>query len=110
MRARPLVVVAALALLGPSAAAQSRRRPPSAASIPSRTFALLRVVGAGDLARSDPLHLAMTFEARTYLHGLFVVEDRISMAHSLESRVPFLDDDLVDFASAMPSKIGRAHV
>lgn len=58
----------------------------------------------GDLARTDPLHLAMTFEARTYLQGLFVVEDRVSMAHSLESRVPFLDDDLVDFASAMPSK------
>jgi asparagine synthase (glutamine-hydrolysing) len=56
-----------------------------------------------DLARTDPLHLAMTFEARTYLHGLFLVEDRVSMAHSLESRVPFLDNDLVDFASAMPS-------
>jgi asparagine synthase (glutamine-hydrolysing) len=58
----------------------------------------------GDLAHSDPLHLAMNFEARTYLLGLFIVEDRVSMAHSLESRVPFLDDDLVDFASAMPSK------
>jgi asparagine synthase (glutamine-hydrolysing) len=57
----------------------------------------------GNLARTDPLHLAMTFEARTYLQGLFIVEDRVSMAHSLESRVPFLDDDLVDFASAMPS-------
>ncbi len=58
----------------------------------------------GDLARTDPLHLAMTFEARTYLQGLFVVEDRVSMAHSLESRVPFLDDDLVNFTSAMPSR------
>jgi asparagine synthase (glutamine-hydrolysing) len=58
----------------------------------------------GELARTDPLHLAMTFEARTYLQGLFVVEDRVSMAHSLESRVPFLDDDLVNFASEMPSR------
>ena len=61
------------------------------------------VADLGDLARTDPLHLAMTFEARTYLQGLFVVEDRVSMAHGLESRVPFLDDDLVDFVSAMPS-------
>ena len=51
----------------------------------------------------DPLALALTFEARTYLQGLFVVEDKLSMAHSLESRVPFLDNDLVDFACAMPS-------
>ncbi len=54
-------------------------------------------------ASRDPLHLAMTFEARTYLTGLFVVEDKVSMAHSLESRVPFLDNDLVDFVATMPS-------
>jgi asparagine synthase (glutamine-hydrolysing) len=52
----------------------------------------------------DPLNLALTFEARTFLQGLFVVEDKLSMAHSLESRVPFLDNDLVDFACAMPSE------
>ena len=39
---------------------------------------------------------ALTFEARVYLHGLFVLEDKLSMAHGLESRVPFLDDDLVE--------------
>src|ERR1700730_7537716 len=41
-------------------------------------------------------------EARTFLHGLLVVEDKMSMAHSLETRVPFLDNDLVDFAMSMP--------
>jgi asparagine synthase (glutamine-hydrolysing) len=51
----------------------------------------------------DAIDLALTFEARTYLQGLFVVEDKLSMAHSLESRVPFLDNDLVDFACAIPS-------
>ena len=51
----------------------------------------------------DPVDLALTFEARTYLQGLFVVEDKLSMAHSLESRVPFLDNNLVDFACAIPS-------
>ena len=37
-----------------------------------------------------------------FLHGLFVVEDKLSMAHSLESRVPFMDNDLVDFAMRVP--------
>jgi asparagine synthase (glutamine-hydrolysing) len=30
------------------------------------------------------------------------VEDKLSMAHSLEGRVPFLDNDLVDFAMKLP--------
>ena len=36
------------------------------------------------------------------MHGLFVVEDKLSMAHSLESRVPFMDNDLVDFSMQCP--------
>ena len=50
----------------------------------------------------DYLNHALYFEARTFLHGLLVVEDKISMAHGLESRVPFLDDELVDFAMRVP--------
>lgn len=45
---------------------------------------------------------SLYFEAKTFLHGLLVVEDKLSMAHSLESRVPFLDNDLVDFAMRCP--------
>jgi asparagine synthase (glutamine-hydrolysing) len=30
------------------------------------------------------------------------VEDKLSMAHGLETRVPFLDNDLVDFATRCP--------
>jgi asparagine synthase (glutamine-hydrolysing) len=45
---------------------------------------------------------SLYFECKTFLHGLLVVEDKLSMAHSLESRVPFLDNDLVDFAMRMP--------
>lgn len=71
----------------------------------ARNFSAAEAVGAAvrDAECDDTLHLAMTFEARTYLNGLFVMEDKLSMAHSLESRVPFLDNDLVDFVSAMPS-------
>jgi len=45
---------------------------------------------------------SLYFEAKTFLHGLLVVEDKLSMAHGLETRVPFLDNDLVDFAMAVP--------
>ena len=44
------------------------------------------------------INQSLYFEAKTFLHGLLVVEDKLSMAHSLETRVPYLDNDLVDFA------------
>ena len=50
------------------------------------------------------LNQSLYFEAKTFLHGLLVVEDKLSMAHSVESRVPFLDNDLVDFAQKIPIK------
>jgi asparagine synthase (glutamine-hydrolysing) len=50
----------------------------------------------------DYINHSMYFEAKTFLHGLLVVEDKLSMAHGLESRVPFLDNDLVDFAMQCP--------
>jgi asparagine synthase (glutamine-hydrolysing) len=49
-------------------------------------------------------YAVQNFEAQTFLHGLLVVEDRVSMAHSLETRVPFLDNDLVDFAMQISFK------
>jgi asparagine synthase (glutamine-hydrolysing) len=50
----------------------------------------------------DYINHSLYFEAKTFLHGLFVVEDKLSMAHSLENRVPFMDNDLVDFAMQCP--------
>ncbi len=54
---------------------------------------------------------SLYFEAKTFLHGLLVVDDKLSMAHSLETRVPFLDNDLVDFAQKIPAKykLGDLH-
>jgi asparagine synthase (glutamine-hydrolysing) len=46
---------------------------------------------------------SLYFEFKTFLNGLLLVEDKMSMAHSLETRVPFLDNDLVDFASQLPA-------
>ena len=50
----------------------------------------------------DYINHSLYFEAKTFLHGLFVVEDKLSMAHGLESRVPFMDNDLVNFAMQCP--------
>lgn len=57
----------------------------------------------------DYVNHSLYLEAKTFLHGLLVVEDKLSMAHGLESRVPFLDNDLVDFAMRLPvrAKLGN---
>ena len=50
----------------------------------------------------DYVNRSLYFESKTFLHGLLEVEDKLSMAHGLETRVPFLDNDLVDFAMKVP--------
>jgi asparagine synthase (glutamine-hydrolysing) len=47
----------------------------------------------------------LSFEQKTFLHGLLIVEDKISMRHSLEVRVPYLDEDLANFASQLPGAL-----
>jgi asparagine synthase (glutamine-hydrolysing) len=41
-------------------------------------------------------------DTKTYLHELLMKQDQMSMAASIESRVPFLDHELVEFASRLP--------
>ncbi|HZF41394.1 MAG TPA: asparagine synthase (glutamine-hydrolyzing) [Blastocatellia bacterium] len=41
-------------------------------------------------------------DMKTYLHELLMKQDQMSMAASIESRVPFLDHKLVEFAARMP--------
>lgn len=57
----------------------------------------------------DTVNMSLCLEARTFLHGLLLVEDKLSMAHGLETRVPFLDNDLVDFALRVPVKYKLAN-
>jgi len=45
------------------------------------------------------------FDFKTLLPSLLQVEDRISMTHGLESRVPFLDHPLVEFLATIPANI-----
>jgi asparagine synthase (glutamine-hydrolysing) len=57
----------------------------------------------------DYVNHSLYFEAKTFLNGLLVVEDKLSMAHGLETRVPFLDNELADFAMKLPAstKLGN---
>jgi asparagine synthase (glutamine-hydrolysing) len=50
----------------------------------------------------DYVNHSLYLEAKTFLHGLLVIEDKLSMAHGIETRVPLLDNDLVDFAMRLP--------
>lgn len=50
----------------------------------------------------DGVNTCLYFELKTFLNGLLIVDDKVSMAHSMETRVPFLDNDLVDFALKLP--------
>lgn len=62
--------------------------------------------GAHQLTRpEDYVNHSLYMEAKTFLHSLLIVEDKLSMAHGLETRIPFLDNDLVDFAMRVPAKL-----
>jgi asparagine synthase (glutamine-hydrolysing) len=43
-------------------------------------------------------------DLQTYLTELLMKQDQMSMAASIESRVPFLDHGLVDYVAAMPGR------
>lgn len=58
----------------------------------------------------DYVNHSLYFEIKTFLHGLLIVEDKMSMAHGLETRVPFLDNDLVDFAMRLPVGLKLANL
>jgi asparagine synthase (glutamine-hydrolysing) len=61
-------------------------------------------VTEGGRSIQDPIRRALYFEAKTFLQGLLIIEDKLSMAHSLESRVPLLDQALVDFVTKLPTQ------
>ena len=69
-----------------------------------RTFSRVFTFNEGLKYDSPEEHIAnsLYFEIKTFLPGLLIVGDKLSMAHGLEERVPFLDNDLVEFAQRIP--------
>lgn len=54
---------------------------------------------------SDLLDKLLYVDTKAYLHELLMKQDQMSMAASIESRVPFLDHKLVEFTGRMPERM-----
>jgi asparagine synthase (glutamine-hydrolysing) len=53
---------------------------------------------------ADLLHRLLYTDIKTYLVELLMKQDQMSMAASIESRVPFLDHVLVEFTASIPAE------
>jgi asparagine synthase (glutamine-hydrolysing) len=58
-----------------------------------------------NVGKESYFDLMTHFDFKTLLPALLQVEDRMSMAHGLESRVPFLDHPLVEFSATAPANV-----
>ena len=57
-----------------------------------------------DIPKSDDfVKTIMNVELKSYLSTILHVSDKLTMAHSLEARVPYLDHRLVEFAFSIPT-------
>ena len=83
------------ALLAPAHRDTSGTMDPYAAQ-----HALLRSTDAGSV-----LNQLLYVDLFTYLHELLMKQDQMSMAASIESRVPFLDHPLVEFTATLPEQL-----
>lgn len=54
---------------------------------------------------SSTLDKLLYVDTKTYLHELLMKQDQMSMAASIESRVPFLDHKLVEFTARLPERM-----
>jgi asparagine synthase (glutamine-hydrolysing) len=56
--------------------------------------------------RPTPVHTAQALIINTWLHGnALLSQDKVTMAHSLEARVPFFDPALFAFAAQLPPEL-----
>lgn len=54
--------------------------------------------------KSDHVSNCLKYEMQTYLVDLLIRQDKMTMAHSVENRVPFLDRHVVSLARSLPVK------
>lgn len=58
-----------------------------------------------NVSKGDTFNAMTNFEFKCLLPALLQVEDRMSMAHGLESRVPLLDRPIAEFAASIPEGV-----
>jgi asparagine synthase (glutamine-hydrolysing) len=63
------------------------------------------IFGASNVGEESYFDRMTHFDFKTLLLALLQVEDRVSMAHGLESRTPFVDHEVVEFAAALPALV-----
>jgi asparagine synthase (glutamine-hydrolysing) len=70
---------------------------------PSKAYE--NVVGYWNHSSGEMLQRLLYTDIKTYLVELLMKQDNMSMAASIESRVPFLDHVLVEFATRIPRQV-----
>lgn len=48
---------------------------------------------------------SLYFECKTFLHGSFLLSDRISSAHGIQLRYPYMDNEFVDYCQTIPIRL-----
>jgi asparagine synthase (glutamine-hydrolysing) len=85
-----------------SAAEQESLLTPQALSTGRDAYAASML--AWERSSGDLLHRLLYADMNSYLTELLMKQDQMSMAASIESRVPFLDHELVEFTARIPAK------
>ncbi len=84
------------------AAVQSQLLTPSALAAAGNAYA--GSMEAWERSHGDLLHRLLYADINSYLIELLMKQDQMSMAASVESRVPFLDHPLVEFTARIPAQ------
>ncbi len=90
-------------LINRAPAAGAELRLPDMAYSPRDAF--FELFNAENVAEGSYFDAMSHFDFKTLLPALLHVEDRMSMAHGLEARVPLLDHPLIEFAATIPADI-----
>jgi asparagine synthase (glutamine-hydrolysing) len=67
-------------------------------------YAVAHAAFASQAGTSSLLRKLLYTDTKTYLHELLMKQDQMSMAASIESRVPFLDHPLVEWVTGLPDE------
>ncbi len=79
--------------------------PYAAMATPDRAYGASRAFFDAPNGSSTVLDRLLYADMKTYLVELLMKQDQMSMAASIESRVPFLDHHLVEFAATLPPRL-----